>query len=57
MAVEIRELVIRAVVKDEQNSSEETGTEIGEHDTQGRDAIIEACVKQVLKILNRKQER
>ncbi|MCF7967132.1 DUF5908 family protein [Methylobacter sp. Wu8] len=57
MAVEIRELVIRAVIKDEQNSSEETGTETGEHDMQGRDAIIEACVKQVLKILNRKQER
>lgn len=57
MAVEIRELVIRAVIKDEQNSSDETGTETGEHGMQGRDAIIEACVKQVLKILNRKQER
>lgn len=57
MAVEIRELVIRAVVKDEQNSSAETGTESGEHDMQGSDALIEACVKQVLKILNRKQER
>jgi len=57
MAVEIRELVIRAVIKDKQDSSEETGAETGEHDMQGSEAIIEACVKQVLKILNRKQER
>jgi len=57
MAVEIRELVIRAVIKDKQDSSKETGAETGEHDMQGSEAIIEACVKQVLKILNRKQER
>jgi hypothetical protein len=57
MAVEIRELVIRAIIKDEQNSSEETEAGNIEHDMQGSEAIIEACVKQVLKILNRKQER
>lgn len=55
MPVEIRELVIRAVVKDEQKSLQDNETEA--HVSQDTQAIIEACVKQVLKILNRKQER
>jgi hypothetical protein len=55
MPVEIRELVIRAVVKNEQNSSQNTETEL--HQSQDKQAIIEECVKQVLKILKRKQER
>ncbi|HEY8037533.1 MAG TPA: DUF5908 family protein [Methylobacter sp.] len=55
MPVEIRELVIRAVVKDEQNSFQNTETEL--HQSQDQQAVIEECVKQVLKILKRKQER
>ncbi|MGR9014956.1 MAG: DUF5908 family protein [Gammaproteobacteria bacterium] len=55
MTVEIRELVIRAVIKDEQNPSGETETD--SHQMQDSTAIVNACVKQVLKILSRKQER
>jgi Family of unknown function (DUF5908) len=55
MAVEIKELVIRAVIKDEHNRMQESGSV--PQDIQDQQAIIEACVKQVLKILKRKQER
>jgi hypothetical protein len=55
MPVEIRELVIRAVIKSEQNPYQ--GPESARHEIQDQQAIIEACVKQVLKILKRKQER
>ena len=55
MPVEIRELVIRAVIKNEQNPYQEP--ELAQHERQDQQAMIEACVKQVLKILKRKQER
>ncbi len=55
MPVEIRELIIRAVVKDEQNTAQHTETE--HYQQQDSQAIIAECVKQVLKILQRKQER
>ena len=55
MAVEIRELVIRAVIKSEQNPYREA--ESAPHVQPDQHVIIEACVKQVLKILKRKQER
>ena len=55
MAVEIRELVIRAVIKSEQNPYQ--GAESAPHEIPDQHAIIETCVKQVLKILKRKQER
>ena len=54
MAVEIRELVIRAVIKSERPPQK---AESSPHEIQDQHAIIEACVKQVLKILKRKQER
>lgn len=55
MPVEIRELVIRAVIKNEKNLSQQA--ESAPQQIQDQQAIIEACVKQVLKILKRKQER
>jgi hypothetical protein len=55
MTVEIRELVIRAVIESEQNPYQETET--AQHEIQDQQAIIDACVTQVLKILKRKQER
>jgi hypothetical protein len=56
MPVEIRELVIRAVIKDGQNPDQDI---VRGNPQEGQDqtALIEACVKQVLKILKRKQER
>jgi hypothetical protein len=55
MPVEIRELVIRAVVKDESAQTEDAETVSVQ--PQNQQALIEECVKQVLKILKRKQER
>ncbi|MGZ4992850.1 MAG: DUF5908 family protein [Methylobacter sp.] len=55
MPVEIRELVIRAVVKDE--ASPAVDAETAPIQPQNQQALIEECVKQVLKILKRKQER
>ena len=55
MPVEIRELIIRAVVKDEPNTARHSDSEpYQQQDTQ---AIVADCVKQVLKVLQRKQER
>lgn len=55
MPIEIRELVIRAVVKDDANLPQKTESNACEQ--QDQQAIIEECVKQVLKILKRKHER
>lgn len=55
MSVEIRELVIRAVVKDERKQTSDTATMPNE--PQNQQALVDECVKQVLKILKRKQER
>jgi hypothetical protein len=56
MPVEIKELVIRAVIKDENKSDQANGSAF-QPDLFDQQAIVEACVKQVLKILKRKQER
>jgi hypothetical protein len=55
MPVEIRELIIRAVVEDDQNHHQPVDVE--KHLQQNQQAIVAECVKQVLKILKRKQER
>jgi hypothetical protein len=55
MPVEIRELVIRAVIRSENNPQPDSEQERPE--TKDQQAIIEECVKQVLKILKRKQGR
>ena len=53
MPVEIRELVIRAVV-DERSSAGRPGTPPAEVD---RNALIQACVDETLRILRRERER
>ncbi len=55
MPVEIRELIIRAVIKDEPTPAQHSDPEPDQQqDTQ---AIVAECVKQVLRVLQRKQER
>jgi len=55
MAVEIRELVIKAIItndeKSEQNATAETAV------TAGNQQIIQECVSQVLKIIKQSQNR
>ena len=47
MPIEVKELVIRAVVAGKD----------GETEPPGNNAIVEECVRQVLKILKRSEER
>lgn len=57
MPIEIRELVIRAVVEQGaavSRSSPEPAVARGE---QEREALVQACVEQVLRILRRERER
>ena len=54
MPVEVRELIIRTKIVD--NSGNPDGAEI-QSDSGGNDAIVAACVTQVLKILDREKER
>jgi hypothetical protein len=53
MPVEIRELVIRAVV-DPQATTQRPGAPAPEID---RDALVQACVDETLRILRRERER
>lgn len=53
MVIEIRELVIRATVT---NGTEVCGSPEAQ-ETEERQAIIDACVEQVLKILERSSDR
>ena len=55
MTIEINELVIRAVVEGEPQERAE-----GRHspeDDDDRDAIIQACVREVMQILRRRERR
>jgi hypothetical protein len=54
MPVEIRELIIRAVVIESEEGTPGTSAAIT---TEERQAIIEESVRQVLKILKRSRER
>lgn len=51
MPVEIKELVIRTMVADDDESEEGGSSAVDENE------IVEECVRQVLVILNRKNER
>lgn len=55
MPVEIKELVIRAIAEPGGESDETTRT-VEELDG-GRTAIVEACVREVLRIMKRSKER
>ncbi len=52
MAVEIKEIVIRAVLSEEEKSGEPSGT-----DSYQKEYVIQECVNQVLKILSKKNSR
>ncbi len=54
MPIEIKELIIRANIVDSNNTKSESKIEV---DSEEKQEIIAACVAQVLKILERKQER
>ncbi|MEA5521406.1 DUF5908 family protein [Limnoraphis robusta] len=54
MPVEIKELIIRANIVDSNKTNSESKIEV---DSGEKQEIIAACVAQVLKILERKQER
>ncbi len=55
MPVEIRELVIRAVITDPRNQNRKDKD--GKEPTTDKDAVIAECVRQVLRILQQKGER
>ena len=60
MPVEIRELVIRADIRAAKEDSEDTEMEdssLGEESLNTKEAIIEECVRQVLRILRKEKER
>jgi hypothetical protein len=60
MAIEVKELVIRAVVDYSSSGDEkrqDSPNERSEQEESEQSAIIDACVKQVLKIIERKQKR
>ncbi len=52
MAVEIKEIVIRAVLSEEEKSTKRTETPL-----QGKTDLVQECVNQVLKILSKKNLR
>ncbi len=54
MAVEIREIVIRATIP--ANTEGENQPTTASHDT-GMDTIVQECVRQVLSILKKQEER
>jgi len=55
MPVEIRELVIKAITTSEDGSSEQPPE--CEMTPEEREAIIQECVRQVLRILQKQKER
>ena len=56
MPVEIKELIIRAVTTAESDSGSDDSPQ-GQEPAADREAIIQECVRQVLRILKKKMER
>ena len=57
MPVEIKELVVRAVVRAEDEGQGRTAYAAAALSEEKETAIVEACVKEVLKVLRRAKER
>lgn len=57
MPVEIKELIIRAVVEQDRESTQDAPDLQTVDDGDEKEALLEACVKQVLRILKRSKER
>lgn len=57
MAVEIRELIIRVVAGTNTDQMPQNGSQPTSDMTPDQEAIIQECVKQVLRILKKQKER
>ena len=57
MPVEIRELVIKAVIDSNINDDGEQTNRVAMSGSSERDEIVSECVNQVLRILKRNQQR
>jgi hypothetical protein len=57
MPIEIKELIIRAVVEQDRESTQDSPDLQTVDDGDEKKALLAACVKQVLKILRRSRER
>lgn len=57
MPVIIRELIIRATVTDSQGKEENTASSAPPMNNEEKEALVSACVQQVLEILEKKKER
>ncbi|BAZ01008.1 hypothetical protein NIES37_50060 [Tolypothrix tenuis PCC 7101] len=57
MPIEIRELVIKTSINDGEAGQNKTSGTQGKNGANDQDAIIAACVEQVLAILKEKSER
>jgi hypothetical protein len=57
MPIEIRELVIRIVVNDEDADGESDAETADDGSLSEKEAIIQECVRQVLRILQKAEER
>ncbi len=58
MPVEINELVVRAVVRDDARAAgAPAGGSANRLSEEGREALVEACVREVLRVLRRTRER
>jgi len=55
MPVEIKELIIRAIATPERES--ENSQSANTSSTEDREAIIQECIRQVMMILKKKEER
>lgn len=57
MPVEIRELVIRAVVAEQRDEQSADSLRLHSSEKEDKQALIAECVNQVLKILQKNKER
>jgi Family of unknown function (DUF5908) len=58
MPVEIRELIIRATVSTNTSTASSSGSsQQGPLSINGNDALIQACVSQVMQLLEKQKER
>ena len=57
MPVIIKELVIRATVTDSQGKEENSASSAPPMSNEEKEALVTACVQQVLEILEKKKER
>jgi len=57
MPVEIRELVIKATINQDQNKAASSGNSGGANESEEKEAIVREAVEEVLRIMESKKER